>query len=133
MNEILPSIIVAIISAVITAIFTIQIKYSTSKTDAINHLKNLGIKCIKWLWIGYLLYSMGKFVISSDPLTRKEIFSFVLYTFCLMLMLFQYALEKIFYLFEKMIKSSEKHVAITESLSSCISCEKSVIKKKEEQ
>lgn len=123
MKEILTPVVVAILSAVITAFFSIQIQFAKNKKEAVNQIKDLIIKCLKLLWVGYLVYSIIKFIISTEPITRPEIFSLIVYLLNIMMIIIEYVICKILYIIDSIREMNKDHLEITKQISACINCE----------
>ncbi len=109
-KELAIPIIVAVVSAIVTALATIKIKYASSETDAISGLKRLGETLIFYCWIAWLIYSLGKQAISSDPVTRGAVFSIAIYTASLAVLLVMHFVRRIVGILEKMTAA---HLDIT--------------------
>ena len=95
MKEIILPIVVSVISAIFTAYVTIHIHHSKNKEEALNSLKAFIIKGVAVVWSIWLVYGIIQFVISTEEITRSDVFKLVMYVFSLLIMFLNIVINKI--------------------------------------
>jgi len=79
--------IIAISGVLLTAYITIQIQYASTKDEAINSIKNIVSKILYYLWIVFVIYTLGKELSSNEPITRTSIIIMIIYSQSLILVI----------------------------------------------
>lgn len=107
---------IGIVSALVAALITIKIKYASSEADALAKLKVLGITILYFCWVVWLIYDLGRELISAELVTRKSVFSIAVDTVSLAILVIMYFFNRFEDFLLRMLELHSRHSEITRSL-----------------
>ena len=108
-QELFLPLIIALVSVVITAIVTIQIKYAATKEEEYNGLKSAASKTLYYLWVAFLIYTLYLQAVSSETLTRMDVFRIAIITSSLFLLIILSFMTRIMSVISKQHEIQSEH------------------------
>jgi hypothetical protein len=134
MSTLLIPLVIAIITAIVTVLFTIHVKFATSKEEAIDGVKSMLFKGVSVFGVLFTVYALFESVTSEEEVTHKSVFLIVYYCISLVVFLMALISTKTLDLIFKLKVAHQEHLAITkEMLNSTDHMLSNIINAKDEQ